>query len=212
MYITPVYTIIRHPVLITEKGWYELVRGPYELEDGSYLYLARATGKIFPDSEFASRRYYIRIARAGKETIRLSEERMDDKLLFRGIKVNRIADQIHMIGDYIDEYFGRKGTQAAALKDYVFTVAKIHNHKEWMDEATIPLLPNINAEKIRLVDMGLSVQAFKYLLRAKIDNMKKLVSLTKDELCKICHGNEAVMDEIEKVVEKYDLYFVKLPE
>ena len=45
----------------------------------------------------------------------------------------------------------------------------------------------------------------------QIDNMQKLVSLTEDERIKICHGNERVLEELEKVVESFGLYFVKVP-
>ena len=211
MKMKPMYTMNDRPILITEKIWYELIRGPYELEDGSYLYLAKATGRVFPDSEFVKRCYYIRIAKARKETIHLNEERMGDKLYFRRIMVKRIADRIHNIEIIPDVQFGFKKNQSWALGKYDFTVAKIHNHKDWMDKPTIQSLPNLNVEKIALKDMGLSVHGFKYLKRAQIDNMQKLVSLTEDERIKICHGNERVLEELEKVVESFGLYFVKVP-
>lgn len=47
MKIMPIYKIMNRPVLVTTKGWYELMSGPFELEDGSFLYLARASGQTF---------------------------------------------------------------------------------------------------------------------------------------------------------------------
>lgn len=57
------YELMNRPVFVTEKLWYEIMSGPFELEDGSFLYLARPTGKMFPSAEFVERRYYIRVAR-----------------------------------------------------------------------------------------------------------------------------------------------------
>ena len=53
---------------------------------------------MLPPEEFVERRYYIRVARAGKELIRLGEARMEDKLQFRKVDMIRIADRVHDIG------------------------------------------------------------------------------------------------------------------
>lgn len=205
------YELMNRPIIVSDSLWYELLSGPFPLEDESLLYLARPTGQMFPSGEFAERRYYIRIARAEKELIKLDEERMDDKLRFRKLKILRIADQVHNIdNDELTKYFFPGGTPVN-LQDYQFYAAKIHNKKDWMDKPTIPELPDINAEQIGLIDMGLSVHAFKYLKKENINNLKKLVSLTPIELDKICHGNKKVIQELEEVAAGYGLYFVKLP-
>lgn len=75
----------------------------------------------------------------------------------------------------------------------------------------MPSLPNINAEQIKLVDMKLSVHGFKYLKRAEIENLRELASLTPLQLEEICHGNKSVINELEQIVERFGIYFVKLP-
>lgn len=68
MKIMPIYKLMNRPVLVTTKAWYEVMSGPFELEDGSFLYLARASGQIFPSKEFSERRYYIRAAQKEKHS------------------------------------------------------------------------------------------------------------------------------------------------
>ena len=211
MKIMPIYKIMNRPVLVTTKGWYELMSGPFELEDGSFLYLARASGQIFPSKEFCERRYYIRAARKGKTLIPLDETRMGDKLYFRNVQLVRIADRIHDIGnsDWSIHMFGNQPSYIFA--PYQFQIAKIHNKQEWMNKAMMPSLANINAEQIKLVDMKLSVHGFKYLKRAEIENLRELASLTPLQLEEICHGNKLVINELEQTVERFGGYFVKLP-
>ena len=211
MKIMPLYKIMKRPVVVTKSLWYELLRGPYELEDGSFLYLARPTGQMFPPLEFQERRYYIRIARAGKELVPLNEERMGDKLRFRRINPIRIADRVHDVGyDALASYFFRDAPSGQFAK-YQISVAKIHNKNEWMDIATIPALSDLDAEKIKLTDMKLSVNGFKYLKRAKVENLQQLLSLMPSDLEEICHGNKAAIQEYERAAESFGMYFVKLP-
>ena len=48
MRVLPFYYIMNRPVFVSEKQWYEILAGPLELEDGSFLYLAGVSGQIFP--------------------------------------------------------------------------------------------------------------------------------------------------------------------
>ena len=205
------YELMNRPVFVTEKLWYEIMSGPFELEDDSFLYLARPTGKMLPPEEFVERRYYIRVARAGKELIRLGEARMEDKLQFRKVDMIRIADRVHDIGNSASMRYLFGDQPTYKLKDYQFSVAKIHNKKDWMKEPMMPELADIAAGNIKLVDMKLSVNGFKYLKKAKVENLKELVSLTPIELEEICHGNKTVIQEFENVAAKFGVYFVKLP-
>lgn len=211
MKLVPIYEIIKRPVFVSNKLWYEIMSGPFQLEDESMLYLARATGAIFPPKEFAERRYYIRVARAGKELIKLDENRMGDKLQFRKLELLRIADQIHDIDDGALTRSILPNRPAYRFHEYQIYVAKIHNKQEWMAKPMIAGLPDINAERISLIDMKLSVHGFKYLKHAKIENLKKLVSLLPSELDEICHGNKDVIRELEEVVAGFGVYFVQLP-
>ena len=211
MKIIPFYELMRRPVFLSKSIWYEILSGPFPLEDESVLYLAKPTGQIFPSKEFSERRYYIRIARVGKELIKLDETRMGDKLRFRMLELLRIADQIHDIDDGASIRYFFPNRPAYRFHEYQIYVAKIHNKKEWMDELTIPQMPDINAEKIGLTDMKLSVHGFKYLKHAKIENLKKLVSLLPTELDEICHGNKNVIREFEEVAARFGVYFVQLP-
>lgn len=201
MRVLPFYYIMNRPVFVSEKQWYEILAGPLELEDGSFLYLAGVSGQIFPSKEFSGRRYYIRVCRNGKDMIPLDEERMGDKLYFRTTKIRGIADMIHDTG----------AAGGFWLNKYQFSVAKIHNMDKILDMPTLPVLPDLNAEDVDLMTMSLSVQAFKYLNRAKITNLKKLVSMTSIELEEICHGNKAVIQELYDVAARFGVYFVKLP-
>lgn len=189
------------PIFVTNKNYYQTVAGPFELKDGSILYLLRPFGRIFPSKEYSERRYYLRIC---KDNIQKAYE--DDS--FFGEKLHwRKADVYRIVNAFYDMDFEKP----QGLQKYNFYIAKIHNDVSQIETSFKTALTTINPQDITLVDMNLSVYTFKYLRRANINNLQELVSLPPNRLEAICMHNDEVLKEIYALYAAYDIPFLKLP-
>ena len=105
------------PIFVTDKNHYQTVAGPFELKDGSILYLLRPFGIFLPPKEYSERRYYLRICNNSMQKAYDDESFFGEKLHWRKADVCRI----------VNAYYDINFKKLQSLQKYTFYIAKIHN-------------------------------------------------------------------------------------